>query len=604
MKKQKVFFVFLFVVLITISGAFKLSGVHSESYSEIEKAVSYLKSQTQTAWSSMALAANNEQTIDLSHLQSVSQDQNPPASYAKNILALAANGKNPAVFGNEDYIEKLKSYFVDNQFGDKNLLNDDVWAILALGAVGQEYSSQAQAAKDYLLAHQNLDGGWSYSLTSDSSTNDTAAAIMALIEAGVERSSVSIQKAVSYLKSKQKDDGGFAYSDSSPSDSCSDAWVIAAIYKLKQNPTAQEWTKNSSNPLSHLKSFQAQDGGFWWQKEGDNKFCSPYAVLALFGKTFPVESSFNRHKLRIEGEAETICSVEVLGGTAMDLIISGADICGYTYTIVEYPGLGLYLSNLAGKTDWMYLVDNFSPSLGAADYYLDIGEEVLWHCGTWLDNGWYPTRVLIAKTEDQAVVSVEYFSQEVNDWQALNQKTAIQVGENEMVSESGGTLTLNFAAFSGGLYPVFVKRQIISNVGYIRSAKENLTIGQVPQGHQVGLRVEIETTEAPPEGRQESISFSIFPDLLDFGKLKAGESSVKELTFSNGNSNIYLQAEAAGDAIFRDNLEIDNVASKDFSSEAEANQQKIFKVGLTVPFDYSGEVGIRQGTLTFWATIK
>ncbi len=155
--------VFTFVVLIN------LSGVYSESQSEIEKAVNYLKTQPQTAWSTMALAGAEESEIDLNHLKSVPSDQKSPTTYAKYILALAAAGKNPTNFGDENYVEKLKSFYQDGQFGEKNFINDDIWTILALGSMGQENLAMVQGAKDYILSHQNSDGGWSYDISFSSS---------------------------------------------------------------------------------------------------------------------------------------------------------------------------------------------------------------------------------------------------------------------------------------------------------------------------------------------------------------------------------------------------------------------------------------------------
>ncbi|NQS89682.1 terpene cyclase/mutase family protein [Patescibacteria group bacterium] len=333
----------LVTVLVISIGLINFSNVYSNNQSEIDKAVDYLKSQPQTAWSTLALAAAGETGIDLSHLESAPSEQKSVNTYAKYILALVAAGKNPTSFGAEDYVDKLKSYFQNNQFGDEVLLNDDIWAILALGSIGQENLSIVQEAKDYILNNQNTDGGWGYNLAS-SDTNDTAAAIMALLEAGVADSSTAIQNAISYLKSLQNDDGGFPYLLDSTPDSCSDAWVISAIYKLGQDPTTLTWTKSGKNPLDHLKSLQDEDGGFWWQAEGDNKFCSPFTLLPLLEKSYPVETDYNKHTIRIEGDQNTICNAQVNGGTVIDLVISGSEICGYDYSIIEYPGMGLYLA--------------------------------------------------------------------------------------------------------------------------------------------------------------------------------------------------------------------------------------------------------------------
>ncbi len=603
MQKMKILFVVPLCVAL-LSGLVGFSDVQSETQSEIERAVSYVAGQTQTAWSSMVLAATGQSNISLSHLQSVPAAQQSATTYAKNILALVANGKNPTTFGSEDYVAKLKSYYQDNQFGDTALLNDDIWAILALSSVGQSSSPQVASAKDYLLANQNTDGGWAYNLTADSDTNDTASAIMALLEAGVSASSQSIQSAITYLKSAQNDDGGFAYGVSQESDSCSDAWGLSLIYKLGQSPTDAGWTKNNQNPLQHMLSLQDTDGGFWWQGLDDNKFCSVYAALALLGKSFPVNTNYNLHNLRIEGSNDTICNTQVSGGTPLGLVAEASEVCGFDYTVINYPGIGLYLSEITGEDSWMYLVDNKSYVLGADSFYLSTGQDVLWYSGDWLNNGWFATQLELTKTTSQAEMQVNLYNPTTSAWENLNKQITIQVGSEEMVTDAFGQLSIGLNAFESGLYQLYIKKQIIDEVGYIRSEKVNLTVGDAPSDHQVGLRVEIEVISAPPGGDQSSISFSVGPDLLDFGKLKPGESSVVELDFVNGQSAVYLQTEVDGDDIFKSNLNIDNGSWQAFLADMAANQQATFDIGLAVPANYNGDIGLRQGSLTFWAVKK
>ncbi len=600
--KQKILSIFLIVVLIIAFTNF--SNVYSENQSEIEKAVNYLKSQSQTPWSTMALVANGETGINLSHLESVPSEQKSPTTYAKYILALIAASKNPTDFGDEDYIEKLKSYYQNNQFGEENLINDDFWAILALGSIGQEKLSMVQEAKEYILNNQNLDGGWGYNLSS-SDTNDTAAAIIALLEAGVSSSSLAIQNALSYLKSAQNDDGGFPYLLDSSSDSCSDAWIISTIYKLGQDPTSSDWTKNGKNPLDHLKSLQDEDGGFWWQTEGDNKFCSPYALLSLLGKSYPVETDYNKHSIRIEGQQNTICDTQVNGGTVMDLIISGAKVCDYGYSIVEYPGIGLYLAELAGESSWMYMVNNVSPMLGADNYFLSSDDGILWFSGEWLDGGWFPTKVELTKTENLIEIQVKSYDTTNNQWQNLKiEGIKVKIGSSEFTTDNQGKIETSPNILEEGFYQVFVENQVIQGVGYIRSEKAGLKIGITPSEHKTGLRVEIEKVEAPPEGEQATISFSVEPDLLDFGKLKPGESASSSLTITNGEIRIYLEAEVNGASVFQENLEIDERFWQFFSTEIKASQSKVLPVQLNIPGSYTGDFGLLEGDITFWAIKK
>ncbi|MEK7664672.1 MAG: prenyltransferase/squalene oxidase repeat-containing protein [Patescibacteria group bacterium] len=607
MMKKKVLTAFFIGALILISLIYpdNFSYIRAENQTEIDKAVSYLKTQPQNPWNTMALSGTG-QTEGFDYLKSVPSDQKSAAGYAKYILALTSAGKNPASLGNENYVERLKSFYQNNQFGEEYLINDDVWAILALGAVGQKNMAMVQSAKDYVLNHQNSDGGWSYSisvLTSD--TNDTASAIMALLEAGVSNSSPAMLNAVNYLKAQQNNDGGFPYMAQSSSDTCSDSWVISSVLKLGQDPASQNWQKTGKNAIDHLKSLQDQDGGFWWQAEGDNKFCSPYALIALSENFYPVVASYNLHNLRIEGKDSNICDIEVSGATALDLVIKGSEICGYDYLISEYPGIGLYLAKVNEEDNWMYMVNGVSPIIGADSYYLGTGDDVLWFSADWLENGWFQTESGLTKTDDLAQIQVKYYNIETSSWQKLETEgVKVKIGSSDFTTNSSGIVKFSLNGLEGGFYQIFVEKQIIDGKGYIRSKKVNLATGEVPADHQVGLKVEIEKVEVQPQGKQGEISFSISPDILDFGKLKPGESSVENLTINNGDSGIYLETEVSGANIFKDNLNINGQGAGIFSAKMDFGQSKNFPVKLTVPLSYNNSFGLLEGELTFWAIKK
>jgi len=592
--KKKIFVCLLLVLLVLIGlGDFTL--VQSEHEAEIQKAVSYLKSQPQDAWATMALAAAGESEISLGHLHSVPQES--VTAYAKNILALASVSEDPA-----EYVNKLKSFYSQEskQFGDESLINDDIWAILALGAIGQENLSIVQEAKDFILSSQNPDGGWAYSTSASSDSNDTAAGIMALLEAGVLPSSSQITQAIAYLKSVQNNDGGFAYFAGEISDSASDAWTISAIYKLGQDPTSPNWTKNSNNAILHLKSLQDQDGGFWWQEPGDNKIDTAWAVIALTNKYFPVYTIYNKHILRIEGQDSTVWTGFVYGGTALDLIINASKLGGYDYKIIEYP-FGLYLKEIQGEADgWMYMVNNIEAQVGAADYYLKTDDEVLFYFGQWLEKGWQPTKVELSIIDGLVKIQVKYHQE--SGWQNLElEGVKVKIGDTEFTTDSLGRIELALSSLSNGFYQVFAESQILQETGYIRSEKASLTVGEVTDEHTAGLIVNIEKIAAPERGEQSTISFSISPDILDFGKLKPGESAVQNLNISNGAAKIYLETEVTGASVFQDNLEIDEKLWQLFAVQLAENENKDFAVKLIVPVDYSGDFGQQQGELIFWA---
>ncbi len=123
-------------------------------------AINYLKEKSINDWSAMALAAAGE-TVAATPLQTFSGTV--ATDYAKRILAVAAVAENPNTFAGLDLVTGLKNKYQNNQIGDETLLNDDFWGILALRSAGLETSEAViVGAKNYILANQNSDGGFSY----------------------------------------------------------------------------------------------------------------------------------------------------------------------------------------------------------------------------------------------------------------------------------------------------------------------------------------------------------------------------------------------------------------------------------------------------------
>ncbi|MDD2807831.1 MAG: DUF4430 domain-containing protein [Patescibacteria group bacterium] len=562
--------------------------------------ITYLKTQTPDAWSVMALAAAGQDPGSLDFLKSVSG--NLATDYAKAILALTAAGQNPATFGNVDYLSELKKLYTNNQFGSENLINDDVWSILALRSANESSSSSlVVGAKNFILANQNADGGWSYGVGSASDSNDTAAAIMALLEAGMSASDQVLTDAFNYLHSVQNTDGGFGYQAGDGSDSGSDSWVISALNKSGQNISA--WSVDGNDPLSQLRSLQDADGGFWWvtpgSSEWNNKSMTAYAVIAMSGKSFPVAhytvpapTEPSGYYLLIQGQTKTICDTTVDGATPLDLIKNAADVCHYSFTITD-SSYGQYLSAInsdqaSGLDGWLYFVDNISPEVGAADYQLKSGDEVLWYYGEW---GWQPTRISLDNNQldigGTVSAKVEYYN---NGWQILPlAKVAVNGVEHTADANGVVTLTLN----DPGSYNFFVKTS-----GYVPSSAV-VTVGDTAQQ---SVNVGVEIKQGLVLG--DSIVFSVTPNDLPFGILAPGQSADQSLTISNGgSSDLVVSATLNGDAIFADSLKLDDSPFSDFTSELQANTDKTVKATLTIDQKYLGS-GIKNGSLIFWATPK
>ncbi|MBI3291126.1 DUF4430 domain-containing protein [Candidatus Falkowbacteria bacterium] len=567
------------------------------------EAVDYLKSQTQDAWSVMALASAGEENISLSHLASVSG--NAATDYAKTVLALAAVNENPAIFGNVDYISQLKSFHQSGQIGSTSLINDDIWTILALASVGQIDSVPSQDAKNFIINNQNPDGGFSYAVGGASDSNDTAAAIMALVEAGLSPSDPIITGAVNYLKTVQNADGGFGYQSGNDSDSGSDSWVISAINKLGQNPAG--WDKDGNNPLGHLESLQDTDGGFWWVEPGtaefNNKAMTAYALVALSGKSYPVgyyqqQQQAGTFHLRIEGSESTICDAYVTGPTALDLIKNGADVCGYAYNVTQ-ESYGLYLRGIndeaaEGLAGWLYFVNSISPLVGAGDYVLAEGDEVLFYYGQW---GFRPTRISADQTEIDPGQTINLTAEYFNGAQWLILPSAnFKVNADNRAAGAGGQLALTIA--ENGIYEVYVQMP-----EFVRSEKIRITVGDTVSQN-VSLRVEINQGGDEGSGRVggESIALIVDASQLDFGVLKPGETSDQTVTLTNGGTvSLDIGASVSGDAVFLAGITLDDENHGAYQTSLIPVESKPVEVSLTVPNSYLAS-GLKSGELIFWAS--
>jgi len=580
-------------------------------------AVTYLQGKTANPWISMALAAAG-QSPNVDYLKTT----NPASAIEAEapILALTAAGKDPRMFPNRDLVAALKSFASGGQIGDATLVNDDVFGILALSSAGVASSDAAiTGSKSFLLAHQNADGGWSFSVSGTSDTNTTAAAIMALLEASASAGDQPIANAVAYLKSSQDADGGFPYAPggAATSDASSDAWVIAALNKLGIDPTM--WTKGANDPLAHLRSLQAPAGFVAYQVGSAEDSFTPtttaYAVIALLGKTFPVgkitatAAATVKVSFRIEGAASEICAGTVDAVTALDVVKNAASLCGYTYHITNMS-FGQYLDQIgsdtaAGMTGWLYLVNTASPSVGAADYALASGDDILWYYG---DFSWLPTRLSLAAANASSAVPVGVMVQAYvsGTWLGLSGAT-VRAGSSTATTAADGTATLSL---QDGAYRAFAEK-----TGYVRSGQAALVVGNTTQTS-LGLTATIgQGSGSSPgggggggslAGGGGAVSFSIEPQgggsSLGFGSVAPGAVATKPFTLRNqGTARLVVTTSVTGDDVFRSYLQIDHAVWRRYGVTLEASSTKSAEAELSVPSFYVGS-GAKSGTLIIWAT--
>lgn len=596
-QRLQAFFVLMAFFIISIVPA-GLVSANSAS------AVTYLQAQSDAPWVTLALAAAGE-SPDASYLQTFSGTT--ALDYTTPILALTSLGLDPRSYPDTDLVAALLSFHTDSQIGDTSTVNDDIFGILALLSAGESAGSAAITdAQAEILDSQNADGGWGFAIGGTSDTNMTAAAIVALKAVGIANSDTAITDAKDYLVAAQNPDGGFPYDPNSAwgtdSDASSDAWVLWAINSLGENPS--DWAAESGNPLTHLLSLQHSDGYFEFQPQGGENGFTPtttaHALLALVGAVLPTQIVEPAPQVtvdyRIEGATGQICTGSVATQTALSLIEDVADTCDFEYTITN-TAYGPYLSQLNGDVaeglfGWMYAVDYMAPSVGAADYDLEAGDQVLWYFAEFGDQ---LTRISLDESEidsgDEATVIIEYY--DGDSWEPLDGAT-VHAGTKTEISDSDGEATFDL---SDGSYQIWGEKD-----GFVRSSRLLLTVGELVE-NDISLSVTIGGSGVDPEEESSStIAFIVDVDNLNFGELDPGDDHTEDVEVTNqGSVDIQLGATVGGDDVFRNYLELDSTPWRSFSTEIDSGGSDDVSVGLDIPSDYRG-TGAKSGTLIFWAT--
>ncbi|NIM44948.1 MAG: hypothetical protein GTN80_03895 [Nitrososphaeria archaeon] len=486
-----------------------------------------------SAWVVMALAASGEDPHEwradegapsiIDYLRDNSHMSDKPTDYERFILALTAAKENPRSFGGVDYLSKLMGYYDGGQIGDKELLNDDFWGVLALVSAGERRSQIVQASVEYIVDNQNNDGGWSFAIGRTSDVDDTAAAVMALISAEQDPGSEAIKKAVSYLKASQRDDGGLPWDTvSDASNALSTSWAVGAITAAGEDPTAAKWTVNNRNPIDFLLSLQDADGAFKWTATSRSRpeYTTSCVIPALLGKSYPIVID-PKVTVRVEGEDSTIWSGTVsLSGdftftahnsgntytmsaeSPLGALEAASNIGGFSYTVNDqwYPP-DLFVNDIEGETSWMFRVNGVSPWYGAGYSWLasgpalSNGDEILWYyTSTWMERplriSVSETQVYVAETFTVTVTTTEedYYHDPANPWPNVNWvpvSDATVHADKDYLTDTNGEALITIE--TSGTYNVYAEKD-----SYIRSGKTQIHVeeGKPPIPCHVWLEVD------------------------------------------------------------------------------------------------------------------
>lgn len=192
----------------------------------------------------------------------------PLISQVRAIHARAVAGR-----GTPQDTAYVEGTFHDGQFGDPVLLNDDLWAVRALLALGvPTHDGMVQAAAQRLVAEQDPGGGWSWRLGGGPSSDVTGMALVALAEAQVPAPA----GAAGYLaRTHDNATGGYAEDAAGGAANCdSTVWAIRGLHALGQGAPADTW--------AYLARLHQDGGGFAYQPgQGANALCTAEAAALL-----------------------------------------------------------------------------------------------------------------------------------------------------------------------------------------------------------------------------------------------------------------------------------------------------------------------------------
>ena len=386
----------------------------------------------------MALAAGNADGLDASAITVTGLSA--PTDIERAILGVTAAKGNPYAINSVNLVSQLDGTRQQNQIGDINLVNDDIFGILAYLAAGLGGAdSRIAESRSFIISKQNSDGGFPFAARQPSDTNITAMAVNALVRSGLGASDSANQKALGYLRTAQNTDGGFGYAPNTESDTASTSWVINALRAASIDPST--WTKNNNTPYSFLSFAALSDGSYRWKmsESQGSVIMTVYAAIALSDRSYPVavyalptpqqvvaSPTYGEQpstpapvqplspvpstpapaptakqpsvvmnqtaplvRYRIEGKDRQYCQGEIRAATPLELIKQAGKECGITYVIRD-TSLGAYVAQInddaaIGQMGWLYLVNWKQPQSGASNHQLKQGDYVTWYYGesTW-----------------------------------------------------------------------------------------------------------------------------------------------------------------------------------------------------------------------------
>ncbi len=250
-----------------------------------------------TDWSILALkaASGNDSARNASALAKEYAADHPLkksaslTDYERRAMALMALKINPYNGTEVNYIEKIVDEFDGTQFGDGDLVNDDIFALLVLAKAGYKSSDEIMK-KDvaFVIDEQKSSGAWI-------GIDLTAAAVQALRPfASLDGVADALEQGEQYIASGQQADGSYG-------NIFTLSWAIQALSDGAGYGGALDKADDA------LASSQQEDGGFEAvSADPDNRlWATAYAIPAALHKSWSdLLSSFKKIEIVQEKEAD------------------------------------------------------------------------------------------------------------------------------------------------------------------------------------------------------------------------------------------------------------------------------------------------------------
>jgi hypothetical protein len=307
--------IFIVICLLLLN----FSGVSSASYykpnketvkNSIEKSAAYLTNTVNGEydgildWPIIALWGVGEDVNTLitrksEKIQSGSIVDNKLTTDFNRGMLTAAIVNKCRTFGGINLTAKVKSTQLKNgKFADfisgegEDLVNSHIWSIISLYAAGEDIPNK-QKVLEWLVEHQNDDGGFAFNINvTESDVDVTGMALIAFKALGKDRNYAPVKEALQFLLDRQLKDGSFETfwgNTSSETVSC----VIQGLIMQDIDPTSSEWTQNG-NPITALLKYQNNDGSFAHVENGKSNTMATYNALIALSDYYNSKSTYER----------------------------------------------------------------------------------------------------------------------------------------------------------------------------------------------------------------------------------------------------------------------------------------------------------------------